>query len=134
MSTAPTEILLIRHGQTAWNAEGRFLGRTDLPLDATGHEQARAGAEKLGRRWDGLYCSTLERARQTAAAFGVAAAIEGLEELDQGELEGLLPLQAIERYPAFFTAWATDPSDVAAPGATDKGNALTGFDLQINPL
>lgn len=119
MPPEPTEMLLIRHGQTAWNAEGRFLGRSDLPLDELGLAQAVAGAARLQRSFDALYCSTLKRAHQTAACFGDPIAVPGLEELDQGELEGLQPPEAVSRFPAFFAAWAADPSDVPAPGATE---------------
>ncbi|MES2610326.1 MAG: histidine phosphatase family protein [Pseudomonadota bacterium] len=64
-----TELILIRHGETDWNRELRFQGQVDVPLNATGHEQARRLAERLGAERlavDHLVCSDLVRTRQTA--------------------------------------------------------------------
>jgi probable phosphoglycerate mutase len=64
-----TELILIRHGETDWNRELRFQGQVDVPLNATGHEQARRLAERLGAERlavDHLVCSDLIRTRQTA--------------------------------------------------------------------
>ncbi len=63
-----TRILLVRHGQTAWNADSRIQGHTDIELDALGHWQAERLALALGdEQLDVLYSSDLARARQTAA-------------------------------------------------------------------
>ncbi|MFT4243738.1 MAG: histidine phosphatase family protein [Acidovorax sp.] len=65
-----TELILIRHGETDWNRELRFQGHVDVPLNATGHAQARRLAERLAAERlavDHLVCSDLTRARQTAA-------------------------------------------------------------------
>lgn len=64
-----TELILIRHGETDWNRELRFQGHVDVPLNATGHEQARRLAERLAADQlvvDHLVCSDLTRTRQTA--------------------------------------------------------------------
>jgi len=64
-----TELILIRHGETDWNRELRFQGQVDVPLNATGHEQARRLAERLGAERlavDHLVSSDLIRTRQTA--------------------------------------------------------------------
>jgi probable phosphoglycerate mutase len=61
-------LYLVRHGQTAWNAEQRAQGHSDVPLDSVGHDQARQlGARFLGKRIDRVISSDLVRARQTAA-------------------------------------------------------------------
>jgi broad specificity phosphatase PhoE len=61
-------IHLARHGQTAYNFEGRFQGHLPVPLDETGRAQAAALAELAARRtWASLWCSPLARARETAA-------------------------------------------------------------------
>lgn len=65
-----TELILIRHGETDWNRELRFQGHVDVPLNATGHEQARRLAERLAAEKltvDHLVCSDLVRTQQTAA-------------------------------------------------------------------
>ena len=65
-----TELILIRHGETDWNRELRFQGHVDVPLNATGHEQARRLAERLAAEKlavDHLVCSDLIRTQETAA-------------------------------------------------------------------
>ena len=64
-----TELILIRHGETDWNRELRFQGHVDVPLNATGHEQARRLAERLAAERPvvhHLICSDLIRTQQTA--------------------------------------------------------------------
>ena len=64
-----TELILIRHGETDWNRELRFQGHVDVPLNATGHEQARRLAERLASERPvvhHLICSDLIRTQQTA--------------------------------------------------------------------
>lgn len=86
----------MRHGETAWNAENRILGSTDIPLDEKGREQARAAAKELKDiRFDVIYTSKLSRAMETGLA--VAALQEDcrvsheacLNENDFGEFEGM---------------------------------------------
>ena len=68
---------MIRHGETAWNAEGRVQGQTDVPLSATGEAQARALVAALaGERFAALYASDLTRVRQTAAPAASALGLE----------------------------------------------------------
>ena len=108
---------LLRHGRTAWNAERRFLGRTDVPLDDVGRAEAAALGAVLSRRFDEVWCSPLARAASTAAAFHPQpVVIDDLAELDVGELEGLQRPEAIARFPAFFEAWVRDTTSVVTPG------------------
>ena len=91
MSAEPSVILwLVRHGETDWNAEGRFQGWTDVPLNETGREQAEQLRELLSTsRFDGVWSSDLERAVETARiAIGEPAVDRRLRELDFGDLEG----------------------------------------------
>ena len=71
-----TTILLVRHGQTAWNANGRWQGHADVPLNETGRGQAEAIAQRLAGQmeWEisALYASDLERAAKTAVIIGNA--------------------------------------------------------------
>ena len=69
-AATPTEFILIRHGETDWNRELRFQGHVDVPLNATGREQARRLAERLAfdkLAVDHLVCSDLIRTQETAA-------------------------------------------------------------------
>jgi probable phosphoglycerate mutase len=88
------QLLVIRHGETAWNREGRIQGHRDSPLTARGLAQARAAAARLAReRIDALYSSDLGRAQRTAQEVAVRVALpvrvdEGLRERAFGILEG----------------------------------------------
>ncbi|HEY8029028.1 MAG TPA: histidine phosphatase family protein [Gaiellaceae bacterium] len=90
-----TTLLLVRHGETDWNAERRWQGHADVPLNGRGREQANALAEQLaGERIDAIYTSDLSRARVTAeivgARVGVSVAVDpDLREIDVGSREGL---------------------------------------------
>lgn len=67
MTRRTTRLCLVRHGETAWNAEGRVQGQTDVPLNAVGAAQADAvGAALAGERFSAIYSSDLTRVRQTA--------------------------------------------------------------------
>jgi broad specificity phosphatase PhoE len=88
-------LLLVRHGETDWNAEGRLQGHTDRPLNEYGRRQARALAERLaGDDISAVYASDLSRARETAeilaAPLGLPVVLEpGLRERNWGSWEGL---------------------------------------------
>jgi len=92
-----TKLCLIRHGETAWNAERRLQGHTDIPLNAKGEIQALQMAQALKDTkltFDVLYTSDLKRAADTAKAvvqlFGVKARVESaLRERHFGALQGL---------------------------------------------
>ena len=87
---------LVRHGETAWNAEGRMQGSVDVPLNATGRKQAQAAATLLADRPIGaVIASDLSRARETAAAIAERHGLEvvtdpALQERDFGVVEGRL--------------------------------------------
>lgn len=119
------QIILVRHGQTAWNAgagEERFRGRTDLPLDATGRVQARAVARRLQREpIAALYSSPLLRARQTLAPLAGMLALpvhdhDGLLDIDYGQFQGLTHAEASAAYPKLYRLWRTAPGQVHFPG------------------
>lgn len=119
-------LILVRHGATAWNAEGRYTTRTDIPLSPTGLEQARATAAALAcEPIERVFCSPLSRARTTgeiiAAAQGRALQIvvdPRLTEIDAGPFEGLTPAQ-IDAGPLAeaHARWHTDTDPVTPEGA-----------------
>jgi broad specificity phosphatase PhoE len=90
----PTRLLVLRHGQSAWNAAGRWQGRADVPLDREGMLQAAAAAEVLGT-FDAIWSSHLQRATLTAqiiaelSGTGPVQIDERLCENDVGPWEGL---------------------------------------------
>lgn len=116
-------VLLIRHGQTEYNASKRFCGgASDPPLDSIGREQARALATRLGGgEVEQVFASPLQRALETARALAEPTPIAELRELDQGELEGRDIASTIPHYAEFFRAWRRDPSEVAVPGGETMG-------------
>lgn len=117
-------VLLARHGETPWNAEGRYQGQIDIPLSPTGEGQARAlGARLADVRIDRAIASPLTRARTTAEfALGDARKAQldtdaGLLEIAHGEWEGLLASEIRERDPERLLAWREAPESVQMPGA-----------------
>ena len=124
-------LLLARHGETAWNAEGRYQGREDIPLSATGEAQARALGERLRElRIDRAVASPLARARRTAElALGDArgpmlSLDEGLLEIAHGTWEGLLAPEIRERDPDRARAWRDTPHEVLMPGGESLQHVL----------
>ncbi|MBO3738919.1 histidine phosphatase family protein [Actinoplanes flavus] len=86
------EIVLIRHGQTEWSADGRHTSYTDLPLTTEGERQARAAGERIaGRRFAAVLASPRQRALRTAELAGLAVTevADDLAEWDYGEYEGV---------------------------------------------
>jgi broad specificity phosphatase PhoE len=111
---SPTSIYLARHGQTAYNHEGRFQGQQEVPLDDTGRTQALELAERAtAYGFAALWCSPLLRARETAEIVATKIALEPKEdarlmETDAGDWTDLtfteVRAQAPERFDAFVGA------------------------------
>lgn len=115
-------ILLARHGETPWNAEGRYQGQEDIPLSPVGEAQARALGQRLrDTRIDRAIASPLQRAARTAQlALGEQrqAMLEidlGLLEIAHGQWEGLLAGEIHERDPQRMRAWREAPDTVLMP-------------------
>lgn len=106
-------ILLVRHGRTALNAQGRLQGRLDEPLDVEGERQATAIGRALGRV-DAVITSPLARARSTAAHIdGPVEVDERWIELDYGTLDGMATK---DLDPEVWRGWRTDVDFVPAGG------------------
>ena len=98
----------IRHGQTDWNVAGRWQGKADIPLNATGKQQAAAIAKRLASHpIRAVYSSDSLRAAETAQAIASAHHLEihydvALQERDVGIFEGLTRQDISEQYPESF--------------------------------
>jgi broad specificity phosphatase PhoE len=121
-----TRLILWRHGQTAWNAEGRIQGQHDAKLDDTGREQARVAARQLVlRKPDRIVSSDLSRCSDTAAEL---AALTGLtptydvrlRERGFGDWQTLTRAEVRERWPEAFARWTNgEPIDEAGVETTE---------------
>jgi broad specificity phosphatase PhoE len=115
------EIILARHGQTAWNVAEVFRGQIDIELDATGLKQAELLAEYLShRKLEAAYSSPLRRAAQTAEAIarhhGLTVEISPeLNDIDFGEWQGLSREEVSTRYSELYPAWMSTPQRVRMP-------------------
>lgn len=127
------EILLIRHGETAWNAERRLQGHLDVPLNQHGRRQAAALAAVLREQpLDAVFASDLQRARQTAeplaAAHGLPLQVDaGLRERCYGAFEGLLYDDIAGRFPAAHAAWQARDIDARFPPGRYVAETLREF-------
>jgi 2,3-bisphosphoglycerate-dependent phosphoglycerate mutase len=121
-----TQILFIRHGETAWNRIKRIQGHIDIPLAESGVEQARQLGERLaqeaqaGGRLDAIWSSDLMRAQQTAqpiaAALGLPVQLtEGLRERNYGAFQGHDSDEIAERFPDEYAHWQTRDPGFAPP-------------------
>jgi probable phosphoglycerate mutase len=128
-----TDLILIRHGETDWNVQGRFQGQIDVPLNATGQHQAALLAERLAReRFDAFYASDLLRTRQTAAPAAAKLALDaaldaGLREQHFGILEGLSFDEVQARHPEALAAWLRHDPDYALPA----GESVRAFHARV---
>lgn len=138
-------LVLVRHGESTWIAEDRFQGRRDPPLSPRGERQAALVATRLADRLAppslpipagppvAIWHSPLGRARATAAAIAGAMAVPTdrpplvpepeLSEIGQGEWEGLLLSQVVERHADALARWRRAPVGNEAPGGEPLATA-----------
>lgn len=122
--TTSTEFWVVRHGESTWNADGRYQGQTDVPLSHIGILQASTLAERLtGQSFAAVYSSDLLRASQTAQTVAERLAGSpsvqldpGLREINVGELSGLVISDIRAKYPAYLSALQADPWATRRPG------------------
>ena len=120
------KILLARHGETRWNAEGRYQGQRDIPLSEVGQAQARQLGERLRDvELARAVASPLSRAAETARlALGSRATMlsfdPGLQEIAHGDWEGLLASEIGERDGELLQAWRERPETVQMPGGGES--------------
>jgi broad specificity phosphatase PhoE len=105
-----THVVIIRHGQSQGNAEGRFGGHTDTPLSPRGRRQAQATARALAsEKFNAIYSSDLPRAIETATPLAkltgaLLETTEALRERSVGVMEGLTFEEAAEQHPEQYQA------------------------------
>jgi len=139
-----TRLLIVRHGQTAWNIDGRFQGQLDIPLDEVGQEQAAAVAHRLAQAFQHplegpvtIYASDLSRAWQTARSIqnAITEATQPepilplvleprLREMHFGEWQGLTYAEIQACQPAALAAWEADWLNNAPPGGETLGQLV----------
>ena len=127
-------LLLIRHGQTPANVLGLLDTAHPGPgLTALGERQANAVAEALrGEEIDGVFATTLVRTQLTALPFATATVIDGLHEIEAGDLEGRGDRSSARTYLETAFAWGSGHLDVTMPGATDGHAFFERFDRGIS--
>ncbi len=131
-----TTLVVVRHGETAWNVEGRIQGHTDIDLNRLGEAQAAAVGRRLAsERFDAVYSSDLARAYRTAlpAVAGPERTIvkdQDLRERHLGVLQGLTRAQAMIDHPAAWEAFKSRDPSLALQGGESLGDfsrRVTGF-------
>jgi len=123
-----TQLLLIRHGQSTWNAEGRIQGWADPPLSEMGLDQAHRLARRLvaeGHDIAAIYSSPLLRARQTAEQLGQALGLpvqtdDRLKENNVGQLTGLTGPEVEQQFPEWIAARRASLEWIPAPEGEDR--------------
>ncbi|MGN6464916.1 MAG: histidine phosphatase family protein [Rhizobiaceae bacterium] len=147
------QLFAIRHGETRWNAEGRFQGRTDHSLSASGRRQAAENGDRLKAHVECLgiepsriaaYTSPLKRARETIDAVAAEMGIERdliktdtrLAEASFGDWEGLTTLEVKARFPAERRLRKADRWNFDLHGGgsyADLARAMEGFVAGLDP-
>ena len=121
-------LVVVRHGETAWNVEQRLQGATDVPLSDRGRAQAARLAERLkDETFTAIYASDLQRASDTAALVAETHDLPvqrdpRLREQAKGRWEGLTFVQIEARYPETLQCWQADRSH--APGGGEDITAV----------
>jgi broad specificity phosphatase PhoE len=141
----PALVYLARHGQTAYNAEGRFQGQQAIPLDEVGRAQAAELAERAaGYGFAALWCSPLLRARETADAVAARIGLQPVEdarlmETDSGDWTDRSFAEVIAEAPDAFAAFAAADAGFAFPGGESFAQqevrvAAALDDIEAGPL
>jgi broad specificity phosphatase PhoE len=115
------QLILIRHGETLWNKEGRVQGTSDVELSAAGKKQAELLALSLkDHPIESIHASPLKRAHQTAEIINTFHHLDiqlhwDLMEMDQGDFEGFSFKELMANKKEFLQKWITDPVSVKMP-------------------
>jgi broad specificity phosphatase PhoE len=135
-----TKLILIRHGETDWNIEGRWQGQADVPLNGHGRQQAIRIANTLASKdISAIYSSDLGRAIETAEALarlkGLSVHIDRrLREIHQGDWQGLLVTEIKARYAGLFDERIKNPLEIAPPGGETVSQLKKRILLAFNEI
>ena len=136
------KVILVRHGQTDWNAEDIFRGRIDVKLNRIGIYEAKIIGKKLSNiPVDGIFSSPLSRALETSkliASFHKIPVqlLDELVDINFGVWEGLSRSEVKSRYPDIFSIWERTPEMVKIPNAETlndvKERAIQGLNIILS--
>lgn len=118
------QIILVRHGETMANKAQLVLGTSDVPLTELGRGQAKAAAKKISLMEPSptiLFSSPYQRAKETAGYISNVIGlnpifIDGLKEMNSGEMEGIKASEMDDKYPEYMKNWRRDHSTARPPG------------------
>ena len=118
------QIILVRHGETMANKAQLVLGTSDVPLTELGRGQAKAAAQKISLLEPSptiLFSSPYQRAKETAGYISNVIGlnpifIDGLKEMNSGEMEGIKASKMVDKYPEYMKNWRRDHSTARPPG------------------
>ena len=135
-----TEILLVRHGETEWNADQIFRGRADINLNEKGFVQAKLLGEYLrNSRMEAVYSSPLQRAVLTAETIARPHSLgvrtePALVDLDYGEWQGM-PLTEVKKiYKGLYIKWEKAPESVKFPGGESLDDVKNRAVVAVNKI
>lgn len=130
------EIVLVRHGETAWSRSGQHTGRSDIPLTPEGEAAARQLAPRFqGRAFAGIWCSPSQRARITCslAGYGDKAAVKlDLAEWDYGAYEGRRTKEILAERPGWQLFRDGCPGGEAAADVADRADRIIAAIREID--
>lgn len=128
--TSAGELVLVRHGETAWSRSGRHTSYSDVELTPVGEEEARAAALKLAdRTFAAVFTSPMRRARETCALAGLAehaVVTDDLCEWNYGDYEGLTTPQIREANPGWTIFTGDPPGGETSAQVGARADAIIG--------
>jgi glucosyl-3-phosphoglycerate phosphatase len=119
-------LILLRHGETDWNHGSRMQGHRDIPLNATGRDQALAAAPSVAALGpEVIVASDLQRARETSAAVGAVTGLPvavdpRLRETSLGDWEGLTVAEVAAGWPHEWAAWRSTSAHATPPNGESR--------------
>jgi alpha-ribazole phosphatase len=134
------KLYLVRHGETAWNAEARYQGHMDTTLNEAGLYQAQKLQERfIKEHINAIFSSDLKRAVETASIIAKPKNIQvqlspSLRELSFGEWEGLTYKEITVKYGNLIDRWLETPDMITIPGGEPLSSMVTRISQFINNL